>query len=227
MAVVELIRPKWVRSLATMVVSCDIVKGAMAYWNDGAPRTLPLRYVLWKDGLAFDSCMMNFPIEELTRKILDDRTTDGVFSKVLSACGSGDIDRTAVAWKEAIRRSDEIFHEIDTAPLDAISFDQKKLPLLLDIDRCIDFFDKIAPPVRGFLLYSVGETLVNYGAAKLIDRWYEIVKGSVYLTNMIIQEPTLADIQINIPKVLIEIIVSYGKWKLQARSEVMTWLLQI
>ncbi|AYV81773.1 MAG: hypothetical protein Harvfovirus60_6 [Harvfovirus sp.] len=229
---VEAIRPKWVSSLAAMVVSWDIVKQALTY-RGAYSRGSPIYDTLSKNGMAFETIMINFPIDELIRKILDDgpiSKEDDVYSRVMYACiGPDAIGRPALAWKDAIRRGDEILQEIDKAPLDAVSFDQWKLPMLLDIDGCIGFFDVIAPLVRGFYLYSVGETLVNYGEAELINRWYEIVKakGPLYMTNMIIQEPNLLDIQINIPQVLIGIIISYGKWELRPRSEVMTWLLHI
>ncbi|AYV81775.1 MAG: hypothetical protein Harvfovirus60_8 [Harvfovirus sp.] len=238
---VDMIRPKWVRSLAAMYVSWDIVKCAIIYRGvySGV-----LHDTLTKYGLAIDEIMINFRIDELIKKIRRDGSTskeDDIYSKVLCACSSpadisdpdffrsDDVSRPALAWKDGISRSDEILHEIDLAPLDVVSFDENKLPCLLDIDSCINLLDAIAPLVRGFFLYGVGETLVNYGDVDLINRWYEIVKanGPVYLTNLLIRKADLAEIQINIPKALIEMIVSYGKWELRPRSEVMTWLLHL
>ncbi|AYV81722.1 MAG: hypothetical protein Harvfovirus55_11 [Harvfovirus sp.] len=213
-------QPKWVRSLAAMVISFHVVYEAIrfrgAHFSPSA--VLPaIRSV----GSALKWTLLNFSVVKLQRKIR------GFEDRVVNMCHNIKTqDRPSHALRQIILLRDDIDREIDSEPSDIVNFDPKLLFGLLDIDKCLD---GVLPLAQGFYLYAVGEIFIAYGNEKLIDRWRRIVleRKEQYLREMIILKPSEVHIQIDMPVVLIGIIVSYTKWELRSSNWVMESLLKI
>jgi len=215
----------WVRSLAALVISMDIVFDVMKLWNDDLTARL-------RAGAAYDRVIAAFPCHELIKKIKNCRSEyrRDPYKAVQFLCSDSDVlNVPSIAWRHTILRSNDIFHEIDN-PLAIVNFNPLQLSSLLNEEYFHDAVESsVIPLARGFFLYSIGEILVDYGEVDLINSWYRIVqaKEPIFMTKMVIPKPNLSDIQIDIPTVLLQIIVSYTKWELRSRADVMRWLLQI
>ncbi|AYV81732.1 MAG: hypothetical protein Harvfovirus57_1, partial [Harvfovirus sp.] len=87
----------------------------------------------------------------------------------------------------------------------------------------------VVPMARGYFLYSVGEALISFSDENLLNRWYEILekKHADLLPIILIPKLSPALITIDIPRVLIEIIISYTNWQLHPRRKVMNQLSQL
>jgi len=227
--------PKWVRSLAAMLVGWDIVQDNINL-RTHLPRS-DFEYIRSIAGVGFYHPFFNLPFMKLKKVIkygcgrnVENKSPDPYTNVDLVCLGLNVLDRPCGVWRQTILLGEDIVREIDTMSPDMVCFDETMLPSLLNlVVCCAGFLHDMIPLARGFLLYGLGETLIDYGKVEMIDRWYEIVreKQPSYFEHMVIPKPNRSDVQIGVPDVLIGIIISYTRWELRSRSEVMNWLFEI
>ncbi|AYV81515.1 MAG: hypothetical protein Harvfovirus38_9 [Harvfovirus sp.] len=168
-----MVAPDWIRSLAAMMITWDIVRGILNCENSDLldPAAECGKRV---GGMSFNDFMHNFSVDKLVKKIMN----NGIHGIVLNVCKKFAItDRPSHAWKHAILMRDTIYREIDMATVDMVNFNGGHIESLLEVDRILSEKDPtLLPEAMGFFLYGVGETLVYYGNADLIDCWHKIVR---------------------------------------------------
>ncbi|AYV81386.1 MAG: hypothetical protein Harvfovirus31_2 [Harvfovirus sp.] len=222
--------PKWFHPIAAMLLSADIVRHCLII-DRPVTKKRKTTYLLVKlAGITiFDHLLRVFPCEHLQEFGHDGFPLEcgDIYNTILNKCKEVNPDNSAeYAWRETLLMSHTIDLKIYSLAANKINFDEKLMQVLLDSLDYNDSLSSMLPMVRGYFIYSLGEALVSFPEVNYLDRWYEILqmKYPNFLPIIIIPKLTTAVITIDIPRVLIEIVISYSKWERHSREKVITEL---
>ena len=128
-------------------------------------------------------------------------------------------------WNEIISYNDDMRRVVENMDPDKIKFDKNPLYDLLRIND----FVRLLPNGHGYLLYCVGEIFNNSERYDLLHEWHQNLERNQkqFLNIMVADKIKRSDLQIDIPLVLIDIIITYTIVELNPRKDVMAYLLTI
>lgn len=195
---------KWYHPIGAMLLSYDIVASCLIQ-TYGSRTTEDILDAFTMAGCRiFPRLMPSYPGSQLDKFRYEGdlyRYCNFYNTFLDGAIGVPINDRPNKVWREILLASQAIDDKIYTKAADQFNLDEKRITILIDHT---DWLDTLPLPIaRGYFLYGVGEALVSFRDAKLIDRWYEIVKTkhAYFWAIFIVQKPTVAIITIDIPRV--------------------------
>ena len=149
------------------------------------------------------------------------------YQKVSEYCYNWYPDMLRIRWKKALNNLKILDETIDTFPPDHFNkIDQTYLPILL---RIKNRSNGMLPMVHGFFLYCIGQTFECAGRDDLLGKWYDIAQQTPAILNMMVTPKLkITDlIDLDIPTVLLDIIISYIGFEMKPRDIVMKSLIRI
>ena len=212
--------PKWVRELLFMKLCIHGVASVLWYSVINYPNRELDDYI----GVSYGRNLKYFYECDIVRKIKS--KPRNFIEKIVQRCKNVPVISLGDAmWKNILMMNEDIYKEIDSDNGNSIEFSEMHLPSLLSIKEQID---GMVPIAAVFLLYSIGEILSHTNRIDLLDKWYGIIeKTKIDNLDKIIYSLKKSDlvIDIYIPNVILDIVVSYLTRVLIPKGELIQILL--